>query len=58
MHVDQMHREAMSGYVNPHVKTPAMDRIAEDGCSFRASICHNARVRTSAVVLVHGAYVM
>ena len=37
MHVDQMHWEAMSGYGNPHVKTPAMDRIAEDGCSFRAS---------------------
>ncbi len=37
MHVDQMHWEAMSGYGNPYVKTPAMDRIAEDGHSFRAS---------------------
>jgi arylsulfatase A-like enzyme len=37
MHVDQMHWEAMSGYGNPHVRTPGMDRIAADGCSFRAS---------------------
>jgi arylsulfatase A-like enzyme len=37
MHVDQMHWDAMSGYGNPHVKTPGMDRIAQDGCSFRAS---------------------
>ena len=37
MHVDQMHWEAMSAYGNPHVKTPGMDRIAAEGCSFRAS---------------------
>jgi arylsulfatase A-like enzyme len=37
IHVDQMHWEAMSGYGNRQVKTPAMDRIAADGCSFRAS---------------------
>ena len=37
IHVDQMHWEAMSAYGNPHVKTPALDRIAKDGCSFRAS---------------------
>jgi arylsulfatase A-like enzyme len=32
-----MHFQAMSAYGNPHVKTPAMDRMAGDGCSFRAS---------------------
>ena len=37
MHVDQMHFQAMSAYGNPHVKTPAMDRMARDGISFRTS---------------------
>ncbi len=37
IHVDQMHFEAMSAYGNRHVKTPAMDRMAGDGFSFRAS---------------------
>jgi choline-sulfatase len=37
IHVDQMHWQAMSAYGNPHVRTPAMDRMAADGCSFRAS---------------------
>jgi glucosamine-6-phosphate deaminase len=32
-----MHWDAMSGFGNPHVCTPAMDRIAVDGTSFRAS---------------------
>lgn len=37
MHVDQMHWQAMSGYGNKYVKTPNMDRIAADGCSFRGA---------------------
>ena len=37
IHVDQMHFQAMSAYGNPHVKTPAMDRMASDGMSFRTS---------------------
>ncbi len=37
IHVDQMHWDAISGFGNPHVKTPAMDRIAQDGISFRSS---------------------
>jgi arylsulfatase A-like enzyme len=37
IHVDQMHWQAMSAYGNKHVKTPHMDQIAADGCSFRAS---------------------
>jgi choline-sulfatase len=37
IHVDQMHWQAMSAYGNPHVTTPALDRMAADGCSFRAS---------------------
>lgn len=37
IHVDQMHWQAMSAYGNPHVKTPAMDRIAADGYSLRSS---------------------
>ena len=37
IHVDQMHWEAMSTYGNTYVKTPNMDRLAADGCSFRAS---------------------
>jgi len=37
IHVDQMHWKAMSAYGNPYVKTPAMDRIAADGYSFRAA---------------------
>ena len=41
IHVDQMHWQAMSAYGNPHVKTPAMDRIAADGVSFRASYSAN-----------------
>lgn len=35
IHVDQMHWQAMSAYGNPHVKTPNLDRMARDGCSFR-----------------------
>ena len=34
IHVDQMHWEAMSGCGNKYVKTPNMDRMAADGCSF------------------------
>jgi len=41
IHVDQMHWQAMSAYGNPYVKTPAMDRIAADGVSFRASYSAN-----------------
>ena len=41
IHVDQMHWQAMSAYGNKHVKTPAMDRIAADGISFRASYSAN-----------------
>mgnify|MGYP002063990644 CR=1 FL=1 len=37
MHVDQMHWQAMSAYGNKYVKTPNLDRIAADGCSFRTS---------------------
>lgn len=37
MHVDQMHFQALSAYGNRHVETPAMDRIAGDGYSLRAS---------------------
>jgi arylsulfatase A-like enzyme len=37
MHVDQMHFQAMSGYGNPYVKTPALDRLARDGMSLRTS---------------------
>ncbi len=37
IHVDQMHWEAMSAYGNAHVKTPGMDKIAEEGYSLRAS---------------------
>ncbi len=37
IHVDQMHWQAMSAYGNRHVRTPALDRMAGDGCSFRAS---------------------
>ena len=36
IHVDQMHWQAVSAYGNAHVKTPAMDRMAAEGCSFRA----------------------
>ena len=35
IHVDQMHWQAMSAYGNPYVKTPGLDRMAADGCSFR-----------------------
>jgi len=41
IHVDQMHWQAMSAYGNKYVKTPAMDRIAADGISFRASYSAN-----------------
>jgi arylsulfatase A-like enzyme len=34
IHVDQMHHQAISAYGNPHVKTPSIDRIVGDGCSF------------------------
>ena len=48
IHVDQLHWEGMSAYGNSYVKTPAMDRIAADGISFRASysanpVCQPAR---------------
>lgn len=33
IHVDQMHFQAASAYGNPHVSTPAVDRIVNDGCS-------------------------
>jgi choline-sulfatase len=37
IHVDQMHWQAMSAYGNSYVKTPAMDRLAAEGYSFRAA---------------------
>jgi arylsulfatase A-like enzyme len=37
MHVDQMHFNALSAYGNKYVKTPAMDRMVSEGCSFRTS---------------------
>ena len=37
IHVDQMHFQAMSAYGNKYVETPNLDRMAADGCSFRAS---------------------
>jgi len=37
IHVDQMHWEAMSAFGNPYVNTPAMDKIAAEGYSFRAA---------------------
>lgn len=37
MHVDQLHWQAISAYGNPYVKTPGIDRIAAEGCSFRAA---------------------
>jgi len=33
IHVDQMHHRAISAYGNPHVRTPAIDRIVSDGYS-------------------------
>jgi choline-sulfatase len=35
MHVDQMHFDAMSTFGNPNVKTPGMDKLADDGYAFR-----------------------
>ena len=40
IHVDQMHWQAMSAYGNPHVKTPAMDRIAASGVRFTQAYAH------------------
>ena len=37
MHVDQMHFNALSAYGNKYVKTPAMDLMVSQGCSFRTS---------------------
>lgn len=37
IHVDQLHWQAMSAYGNKDVKTPNMDRMAADGCSFRTA---------------------
>jgi choline-sulfatase len=37
IHVDQMHWQAMSAYGNKDVKTPNLDRMAADGCWFRAA---------------------
>lgn len=36
IHVDQMHFQALSAYGNPYLRTPGMDRLVEDGCSFMA----------------------
>jgi len=37
IHVDQMHWQAMSAFGNADVRTPAMDKLAEEGYSFRAA---------------------
>lgn len=37
VHVDQMHWEALSAYGNKYARTPGLDRMAADGCSFRSS---------------------
>ena len=37
VHVDQMHFKAISAYGNKHVKTPAIDRMVNEGCSFRST---------------------
>lgn len=36
MHADQLHWQALSAYGNKLVKTPNLDRMAADGCSFRS----------------------
>ena len=70
MHVDQMHFQAMSTYGNPYVKTPAMDRIAADKCSFMTSYTsmpqccpartswYTGRMSSETGVPVNGCYVL
>lgn len=61
LHVDQMHAEAVSAYGSPYCSTPAIDRLAGDGISFRRSyaaqpVCCPARASwyTGRSPLEHG----
>ena len=61
LHVDQMHSDAVSAYGSPYCSTPAIDRLAEDGVSFRRAyaaqpVCCPARASwfTGRTPLEHG----
>ncbi|MBI1353807.1 MAG: sulfatase-like hydrolase/transferase [Acidobacteria bacterium] len=61
LHVDQMHAEAVSAYGSPYCSTPAIDRLAADGVSFRRAyaaqpVCCPARSSwfTGRTPLEHG----
>lgn len=41
IHVDQMNWQAVSAYGNKYVKTPAIDKMAEEGYSFRSHYSAN-----------------
>ena len=53
IHVDQMHWQAMSAYGNPHVKTPALDRMAAHARSLGAHAI--VAVRFNTVEVMQGA---
>ncbi len=61
LHADQMHADAVSAYGSPYCSTPGIDRIAEDGVSFRRAyaaqpVCCPARASwfTGRTPLEHG----
>ena len=56
MHVGQMHWEAMSGYGNAYVRTPNLDRVAADGCSFRGSYTANSTMLSGPKEPGHASY--
>lgn len=48
--------QAISAYGSPHIKTPHIDRIAQEGAIFRNTFCTNSICGPSRAVLLTGKY--
>ncbi len=52
---DQQHYDTL-GFANPHIKTPALDRLAREGCNFTRAYCNNPTCTPSRSTLITGMY--
>lgn len=53
---DQLQSYALGCNGNPDVKTPNIDRLASDGCSFRRAYCNNSVCMPARSTLITGMY--
>ncbi len=53
---DQLQSAALGCNGNPDVKTPNIDRLARDGCSFRRAYCNNSVCMPARSTMITGLY--